>query len=284
MQEKTRPFSLKRALQLCILAFAVSPALSIAQSGLQDTELDQGYRNLYNSNFDSGRANFRTWMQAHPDDPLGPASDAAALLFTEFHRLNIVGTQLFNDPYTDERQRNTKPNPHLRSDFDQRTQQAESLADKILSKSPKDAHALFTKMLIYGLRADYAEMLDKSDFRALQYSKKGANYSALTLQADPNLYDAHIATGFENYMLGTKPAPIRWVARLMGGQTDKEFGISELKLTAAHGRYLAPFAQILLSVAMIRDGNKQEARNILSSLAKEFPENPLYARQLSRIQ
>jgi hypothetical protein len=271
-----------RTIQLFIVTLVTS--FSLAQSGLQNTELDQGYRNLYNSNFDAGRANFRNWMQAHPDDPLGPASDAAALLFTEFHRLNIVGTQLFNDPYTDDRMRNTKANPNLRADFDQRTQQAEKLADAILAKNPKDAHALFVKMLIYGLRADYAEMLDKSDFHALQYSKKGANYSALTLQADPNLYDAHIATGFENYMLSTKPAPIRWVARLMGGQTDKEFGISELKITAAHGRYLAPFAQILLAVAEIRDGNKQEARNILSSLAKEFPQNPLYARQLSRIQ
>jgi hypothetical protein len=276
--------SIVLAFRLIIVTFCISPILSIAQSGLQNTGLDQGYRNLYNRNFDAGRASFRNWMQAHPDDPLGPASDAAAILFTEFDRVNIIGTQLFNDPYTDDFARNTKPNPNLRLDFDQRTRQAESIADAILARSPRDAHALFTKMLIYGLRADYAEMLDKSDFRALQHSKKGANYSVLTLQADPHLYDAHIATGFENYMLSTKPAPVRWVARLMGGQTDKEFGISELKLTAAHGRYLAPFAQILLAVAEIRDGNKQEARDILSSLAKEFPQNPLYARQLSRVQ
>jgi hypothetical protein len=126
-------------------------------------------------------------------------------------------------------------------------------------------------------------MLDKSDFKALQFSKKGATYSDLTLQADPQRSDAHIATGFENYMLSLKPMPVRFFARLMGGQTDKAKGISELRITAKNGRYLAPFAQILLAVAEIREGNKDEARAILADLARQFPQNPLYLHQLSRI-
>ncbi len=127
-------------------------------------------------------------------------------------------------------------------------------------------------------------MLDKSDFKALQYSKKGAAYSDQALAADPQLYDAHIATGFENYMLSTKPMPVRFVARLMGGQTDKAKGISELRITASQGRYLANFAKLLLAVSQIREGNKAEARQLLGELARDFPQNPLYAHQLSRIQ
>jgi hypothetical protein len=246
------------------------------------TELDQGYNNLYNADFAAAHTNFHNWMQAHPEDPLGPASDAAAFLFTEFHRLNIIEIELFKDP-TATPNTSTPQNPNLRADFDNRTQQAEKLADAILAKSPHDAPALFAKMLIYGLRADYAEMIDKSDLKALRYSEKGAEYSALTLQADPTLYDAHIATGFENYMLSLKPMPIRFFARLMGGQTDKATGISELKITARQGHYLAPFAQILLSVAQLREGNTAEARAILTSLTQQFPRNALYARQLSKI-
>jgi predicted Zn-dependent protease len=85
-------------------------------------------------------------------------------------------------------------------------------------------------------------------------------------------------------MLSTKPAPVRFVARLMGGQTDKAKGISELRITAAHGRYLANFAKLLLAVSQIRENNKAEARQLLGELARDFPQNPLYAHQLSRIQ
>ncbi len=267
----------RQALCLLILIFATT-------ARAHATELDDGYRHLYNRNYEAGRADFRSWMAAHPEDPFGPASDAAALLFTEFDRRSIVEIQLFNEPNPTVDRQLPPPNPNLRSDFDQRTQQAEKLADTILTKSPKDAHALFVKMFIYGLRADYAEMLDKSDFKALQFSKKGAAYSEQALQADPQLYDAHIATGFENYMLSLKPAPVRFVVRLMGGQTDKAKGISELRITAEHGRYLANFAKLLLAVAVLREGERTEARQLLGELARDFPQNPLYAHQLSRIQ
>ena len=100
---------------------------------------------------------------------------------------------------------------------------------------------------------------------------------------DPHLYDAHIATGFENYMLSMKPMAVRFVVRLMGGQTDKNKGISELKITSQQGIYLAPFAQILLAVAELREGNKEQAKAILAELAKQFPENPMYEHQLERI-
>jgi hypothetical protein len=248
------------------------------------TGLDEGYRDMYNRDFAAAHTAFNAWIAAHPEDPLGPASDAAAYLFTEFERLDIVSVQLFNDPTPSTAAKPAPTSPKLRADFDHRTQQAEKLADTILAKSPKDAPALFSKMLIYGLRADFAEMIDKSDLKALNFSKKGAAYSEQTLQADPQLYDAHIATGFENYMLSLKPLPVRWVVRLMGGQTDKAKGISELRITAQHGRYLAPFAELLLAVAELRDGNKAEAKRILASLNQRFPQNTLYRLQLSRIQ
>lgn len=247
------------------------------------TPLDDGYRDMYNRDFAAAHAKFGAWMEAHPEDPLGPASDAAAFMFPEFDRLQIIDVQLFGEPDPFAGKVRPKPDATVRAHFDQRTQQAEKLADAILAKSPKDAPALFVKMLIYGLRADYAEMIDKSDLKALKLSEKGADYSAQTLAADPQMYDAHIATGFENYMLSLKPMPVRWVIHLMGGQTDKAKGIAELKITAAKGRYLAPFAQILLAVAELRDGSKDEAKRLLGELAQQYPRNPMYAHQLGRI-
>ena len=58
--------------------------------------------------------------------------------------------------------------------------------------------------------------------------------------------------GIENYILGIRSAPTRWALRLTGAQTNKEKGISNLKITAEQGRYLAPYARVHQCDAPIR--------------------------------
>ena len=57
-----------------------------------------------------------------------------------------------------------------------------------------------------------------------------------------------------------------------------------MKLTAEKGHYLEPFARLLLAVAALRDKDKNKARELLAGLAREFPKNGLYARELARLQ
>ena len=72
--------------------------------------------------------------------------------------------------------------------------------------------------------------------------------------------------------------------RLSGAQTDKQEGLAKLRLTAEKGHYLAPYARLLLAVAALRDHDRSQARMILSGLAEEFPRNPLYRKELARIE
>ena len=83
--------------------------------------------------------------------------------------------------------------------------------------------------------------------------------------------------------VGTMAAPVRWFLRLGGVSGDKQRGITELQLTAAHGQYLAPFARILLAIAYVHDKDKPRARALLASLRDEFPNNPLFAREIARL-
>ena len=96
-------------------------------------------------------------------------------------------------------------------------------------------------------------------------------------------YDADLAIGFENYLLSFKAAPVRWFLNLAGAETDREKGIAELRLVAEKGHYLKPYAKILLAIAAIRRGDKQEARMLLESLAREFPANDLFQTELKRL-
>jgi len=92
-----------------------------------------------------------------------------------------------------------------------------------------------------------------------------------------------VATGFSKYIVGTMAAPVRWLVRLRGVSGDKKAGISELRLTAQRGRYLAPFARILLAIAYVREKDQPRAREMLASLRDEFPKNPLFAREIARL-
>ena len=246
--------------------------------------LDAGYSDLYNLDFPGAHAQFATWIQTHPEDPLGTASDAAAYLFGEFDRLSIIDVQLFADQSRFDSRSKLTPDPNVRKAFEDRADQTNRLADVALAKNPKDANALYAKTLVCGMRSDYALMIEKRDVQALSYSKQASALSRQTLAIDPTMYDAYLASGVENYMLSLKWAPLRWMLSWSGAGTDREEGLRLLRLTAAQGHYLAPFARMMLAVAAIRDGHSQQARDILTALSKEFPRNSLYTRERDRIR
>ncbi len=268
---------------LLLLLSATTPLALAFSTPLTGSALNDGYYDMYNLDFPGAHQKFQQWMSAHPQDPMGPASDAAAWLFGEFDRLHIIDVQLFADQSRfDNRQRLT-PDPAVRKSFDDRADQANRLADAALQHNPKDVTALYVKTVICGMKSDYALMIDKRDIAALNLSKQASAYSRQALAINPTLYDAYLATGVENYMLSLKSAPVRWILSITGAETDREEGIRLLRLTAAKGHYLAPFARMMLAVAALRDNHPQEAKNILIALSKEFPQNTLYQRELARI-
>ncbi|HET9087365.1 MAG TPA: hypothetical protein VFN53_07575 [Acidobacteriaceae bacterium] len=246
------------------------------------SQLDAGFHDMYNLHFDHAHAVFEKYMAEHPKDPMGPVSNAAAYLFSEFHRTGVLDVQLFTNDQNYLKHKET-PDPEIKKKLDGDLTRAQQLADLILANNPKDGRALFAETLSYGLHADYASLLERRDIQGFEFTKQGSFYAHRLLQVDPKAYDAYLAVGMENYILGLKPAPVRWLLHMAGGETDKVQGERDLELTASHGHYLRPLAKLLLAVAAIRDNDKAKARGLLSSLASEFPNNPLYAQQLAKI-
>lgn len=246
--------------------------------------IETGYRQMYNLEFDAAHRTFQTWQQFHPDDPLGPTSDSAAYLFSEFNRLGVLQAELFADDEMLKKSRKRTPDPAFKKSFESSLAKSDQLADSILSRSPEDENALLAKILNLGLRADYVGLIEKRYLASLSYMKSGRTLAEKLLAIDPANYDAYLAVGVENYILGSSPAPVRWILQIFGSQTDKIQGIENVRLTAEKGHYLLPYARLLLAVAALREKNRDKARDLLGGLAREFPNNPLYARELARLQ
>ena len=255
-------------------AGAVPPAAS----------LDLGFNQMYNLQFEEAHSSFREWERLHPDDPLGPTSDAAAYLFSDFDRLGVLQWQLFLDDAKFKKSEKLAPNPATEQAFDAALARSDAVASGVLARSPNDRNALLAKIMNQGLRSDYLALIEKRYLASLGYMKSAGLLAQRLLAIDPSCYDAYLAVGVENYILGLKPAPVRWVLRIYGAQTDKEQGIRKLQLTAEKGHYLRPFARLLLAVAALRDRDRKQAKDLLAGLARQFPDNTLYRRELERLR
>jgi hypothetical protein len=239
-------------------------------------EIERGFQSMYNLQFDQAHHDFSAWQRVHPEDPLGPVSQAAGYLFSEFARLGILESQFFTNDKTFEARPKLAPDPRVRDAFNGAVNQGDQLANAVLKQHPEDNNALFAKVLALGLRSDYAALIDKQDFASLRYMKQGRILAQQLLRQKPDEYDAMLALGVENYLTGIKPAPVRWMLSLGGINPNKELGIRELVQTAAHGDLLKPFAKLLLAVAALRDKNNQQGCDLLHQLAVAYPRNALY--------
>lgn len=266
--------------------FLLTAVLAVGSSAATEppTLLDLGYHHLYNLEFDQAHQTFHEWQGAHPDDPMGPVSDAAAYLFSEFDRLHILQSEFFLHDDSFKSAATLVADPALKRAFESALARSRELADRALSRDPGDRNARLASILRIGLRADYLGLIDKKYLASLGEVKRGRLLAQQLLANDAGCYDAYLALGVENYVLSLKPAPVRWLLRLGGAQTNREEGLRQLRLTAERGHYLRPYARLLLAVAALRDHDRVRARALLTDLAAQYPRNPLYRQELARLR
>jgi hypothetical protein len=235
---------------------------------------------MYNLQFDEAHRIFQQWQSDHPDDPMGPASDAAAYLFSELDRLHILQSDFFTDDDNFAKKHKLSPDPALKAEFERNLARTHEL----IPPATDDANALFATILEHGLQSDYLGLVEKRYLAALNETKLASAVAEKLLEAHPDYHDANLAIGVENYLLSLKPAPVRWFLRASGAQTDRQAGIEKLRLTAEKGHFLIPFAKMLLAVAALRDKNREAARAELSWLVEQFPSNRLFREELAKVR
>ncbi len=248
-----------------------------------DPLLEQGYSDMYNLQFEAAHDVFRQFEQQHPGDPMGPVSDAAAYLFLAFDRLKILRSDFFTDDANFTESNKLKLDPRVKQHFVADLDRSKQLADAALSKSPSDINALLASVLRIALQADFEALIEKRNGQALNDIKEATQEARKLLAVCPECHDANLAIGVENYLLSQKSAPVRWLLRLTGAETDKTVGIEKLRAVAQKGVYLKPYARVLLAIAYLRDGKKPEARQLLTELARAFPQNDLFKSELKKL-
>ncbi|HVO97884.1 MAG TPA: hypothetical protein VMT15_07445 [Bryobacteraceae bacterium] len=264
------------------MRFAIPVLLALSLAPGED--LISGYRSMYDLDFTGAHRIFSSFTREHPDDPMGPVSNAAAYLFSELERLRVLDSELFVDNSRFQSRQRLSADPSVRRAFDDALASGRQSAERVRAKSPDDRNALLAGVLARGLEADYLSLIDHRDFAALGTVKEGRALALRLIQTHPDCYDAYLAIGVENYLLSLKPAPVRWVLSWTGAQTSKEEGVAKLRVVAEKGDLLQPYAKMLLAVAALRDNDRATASRIMEQLVHDFPHNRLYAAELNRMK
>jgi hypothetical protein len=102
------------------------------------------------------------------------------------------------------------------------------------------------------------------------------------LAEQPDANDAYVALGTANYVIGSLSGGARFFLMFGGVHGDKKLGMQQLGKTIDGGRYLQPYAKILLALASRREKQNPLAQRLFRELSEEFPESPLYAAEYAK--
>jgi hypothetical protein len=273
---------------LAILALALSavPAAAAAQDRAEAARLDPidvAFSRMYDYDFAGAHAALDAQAAVEPGDPLIYSTRAAAYLFAELGRLKILESEFFMHDENLVDDRKLQPDPAVRQKFLDAVAAARQRAATRLAAVPDDRNALFAMAMSACVVADYTGLVERRQWRFLTLSKETKRYVDRLLALNPPVYDAYYNVGILEYVVGSLPFFVRWFVPLDTVEGNKRKGIDALKIVARQGRYYAPFARVLLAVVSLREGKLADAQAILDGLAREYPHNALFAKELARL-
>ena len=245
--------------------------------------LDTGFHQLYELDFQGGRTQFRSYEKLRPEDPLGVAAEAASYLYEEFNTKGVFTSDFFLNDEKFLNGASGSPSENHNEAFLRANDRARNMAKDELKSNPGDAHALLVLTMTDGMEADYDALIVKKQMAGLGLTRQAEAEAAKLLAIDPSAEDAYLALGAANYIIGCLPSYKRAFLWFGGIHGDRVRGMEQLQRAADHGHYLRPFAKAWLALACEREHQTDRARALLVDLAKEFPDNPLFARELALV-
>ncbi len=272
------------------LLLVLSPVVDIAREtpGVESPafttvpELSAGFDLLYRQRFAEARETFANWESRNPQQPFGQVAIAAGYLFEELSRQGVLTSDFFLNEKKFLHGIEGSPDPERMSHFRDAVARACELARDRQKTNPEDGEALLALTLAAGMESDAESILLKRHLAGLKSMKKANGYAKELLAQYPDATDAYIATGIANYVIGSQSGGTR-VALWFGGiHGDKKLGMEQVARTMENGRYLRPFAKIILALAARREKQDALAQRLFRELTKQYPDNEQFASEYAK--
>jgi hypothetical protein len=235
-----------------------------------------GSEALFNLDYEAARKNFKEMAAAFPNYPAGPQFLADTLWAETLYQTRRLQSSLYGDDDTFYSTSDDKVDPKIVEEFRALTRQARVLTEARLKQSPKDVEALYFLGAIQGLKASFAEAVERRHFAALKDGSDAVDKHREVIKLDPNYRDAEITIGLYDYTVGSLPLPVKIAAGMFGFRGSKKRGLATLERVAKEGNWIHDEAKTLLIVLYTREKRFAEAAAYARELAAKYPRNYLY--------
>ncbi len=242
-----------------MLMFTVSAAQ--ARPPTMEQRLSDGIRAFYATDWVRADSTFNALMKSHP-------ADARAYFFSSmipFWTYFFGGNQ-----------------PVHAATFLKSSEKAIEVAEKRLSAAPSDTSTVLLLSGLHGYRSLVAA--SEKEYRvAIGSGIKGYGFTKQLMAYGEEYPNALMGQGVFQYMIGTIPGEVRWMASLAGLSGDKNVGLRQLARVAASDSHAKHDAIMIMAFLMERERRTEEAMAYHRQMLKSFPENVFATYHLSRL-
>ncbi|MGH9813414.1 MAG: tetratricopeptide repeat protein [Candidatus Acidiferrales bacterium] len=242
-----------------------------------------GVDHFYNFEYPEAIADFKKAIESDPDNLLFRNYLANTYLFTELSRLGKLEGNLYDASNSFLKEKSEKePDAKTIGLFREQVKLVRARAEARLEKNPRDVEALYALGATYGMEGNYLFTIEKKYFDALKAGGKANELHEKVLKIDPNYHDAKLIPGVYEYVVGSIPRSVKWLAFLFGYRGSKERGVQLLQETMVKGKLAATDAAFLLAVVYNREKQFEYSRRLLTRMSDFFPRNPLIRLEIGR--
>ncbi len=266
---------------LSLVAVGVAAQTNAPATWLKDSDRAQfeslsrsGREALYNFDYDKALQDFREINRLYPSHPAGPQMLAARLWVKTLYESRRLQASLYSSE-TFYATGDDKVDPKIIDEFRTLTRDAKRRADVRLKLVPKDIEALYWLGAIEGLKASFAEAVERRHIAALRSGNDAVDYHREVLKIDPKQIDANLTIGLYEYVVGSLPLPIKLLAGVTGFRGSKKKGLTLLEQVVKEGTWSRDDAASLLIVLYTREKRYQDALVLSRQLAEKYPRNYL---------
>lgn len=247
-------------------------------------QVKEGFTDLFQLEYDAAQKWFTDLAARYPNHPGPPLYQATTVWLRElFERQDLDLDKFISPSYFTEKTKKEMPEKDRRF-FMEKLEQSRSLCNAILEEDAGNVEALYFLGAIEGILGSFYITIDHSLKNAFKHGKQAYEYDSEVIEKDPDFYDAYMTVGMYEYIVGSLPFYIKWIASIIGFHGSKESGFEDLQLAAEHGEFVADDSRVLQMVLFVREKRYKDALRRAQYLHEKYPKNFLFNLNRAQIQ
>ena len=232
-----------------------------------------GFDQIFDLDYDEAFANFESLAAEYPNHPGPPLYMATTIWLEElFLRQDLELDKFISPSYFDQPSGQTMA-PAEKARFNELIADSRQLCEALLQDRPDDRDARYFLGALHSIMGSFAITIDRSRTGAFRHGKKAYRYHIDLIEEDPGFYEAYMTAGVYEYVVGSLPWYLKFIAAIGGYRGSKKRGFEYLSLAVDKGQFVSDNARRVQLVLLVREKRYEDALRSLHHLKSKSPKN-----------